>query len=108
MREGWFAIGGELCINLCTTKWVNVCLLHDQDKPEDEIGNLLTNNALLALKDAADPKAEGYLVQDLFQGLDTPTVKGSKEGFLSYMPHVFEGKNSAPLSGRTQKWSGRR
>lgn len=103
MREGWFAIGSELCTSLCATKWINVCLLHDQDKPEDEIGNLLSNNALLALKDAADPKAEGFLVPDLFYGLDTPTVKGSKEGFLSYMPHVFEGKNSAPLSGRTQK-----
>lgn len=103
MREGWFAIGGDLCLSLCTTKWINVCLLHDGQRPEEEIGSLITSNCLLALKDAADPKAEGYLVPDLFYGLETSSVTSTKEGFLAYMPHVFEGKNSAPLAGRTQK-----
>lgn len=105
MREGWLSIGSDLCAMLCMTKWINVCLLHEPEKPEETIANMLNVNCLQALKDASDPKAEGFLVQDLFAGLETKSVTSTKEGFLAYMPNVFEGKGSAPLSGRTQKIS---
>lgn len=105
MREGWLSIGSDLCAMLCMTKWINVCLLHEPEKPEETIANMLHVNCLQALKDASDPKADGFLVQDLFAGLEVKSVTSTKEGFLAYMPHVFEGKGSAPLSGRTQKIS---
>ncbi len=101
MREGWFAMGSPLCAALCMAKWLNVCLL-DEPQTHEHFATLLTSNCLTALKGPSDAKSGDYLVPELFAGLDTKSVSQSKDGFLLYMPQVFEGKNSAPLSGRTQ------
>ncbi len=101
MREGWFAMGSPLCALLCMAKWLNVCLL-DEPQTHEHLSTLLTSNCLTALKGPSDAKSGDYLVPELYHGLDTKTVSQSKDGFLLFMPQVFEGKNSAPLSGRTQ------
>jgi hypothetical protein len=101
MREGWLAMGSPLCASLCMSKWLNICLL-DEPQTSDHLAALLNSNCLTALKGPTDAKSGDYLVPELFYGLDTKTVSQSKDGFLLYMPQVFEGKNSAPLSGRTQ------
>ncbi len=101
MREGWLSMASPLCAQLCMAKWLNVCLL-DEPQTEEHFTTLLNSNCLNALKGPSDAKSGDYLVPELFHGLDTKSVSKSKDGFLLYMPQVFEGKNSAPLAGRTQ------